>query len=112
MAAARSDKAVSRCALVTGDHRLDCGFAGLAGDSASPASRSLSLARFSHWRLLLLKKLFFLFGFVVLSNSCLNQFFYEIKGQFFMQGETDRCFGGFVAFEFTFVLLYDGSWYI
>src|SRR5438067_1939607 len=48
VAAARSDKAVSRCALVTGDHRLDCGFAGLAGDSTSPASRSMSLARFSH----------------------------------------------------------------
>jgi uncharacterized membrane protein len=41
--AARSDKAVSRCTLVTGDHRLDCGFAGFAGASAPPASCSLSV---------------------------------------------------------------------
>src|SRR5712692_10383734 len=59
-----------------------------------------------------LKKLFFLFGFVVLSHSCFNQFFYESKGKFFIQRKTNCCFGGFIAFEFTFVLLYDGRWHI
>src|SRR6266851_5026282 len=46
---------------------------------------------------IILKKLFFLFGFVVLSHSCFNQFFYESKRQFFIQGQTDRSFGGFIT---------------
>jgi len=51
-------------------------------------------------------KLVFLFDFVVLSHPCFKQYFDEIKGQFFIQGETDKGLG---RLAFVLMLAFPGQ---